>query len=299
VHEGAVGQKSVGSQSMVAPLRRVIVKRPAEAYVDAAKIAAEWRDLAFTGPPDLARAAQEHEAFVALLQRAGAEVLYLPMGQGTTLDSIYAHDPAVVTRKGVVVFNTGKPQRRGEGPALRAALQAWDVPVLGEVAAPAMAEGGDLLWVDENTLVAGRSHRTNALGVARLRELLGPLGVTVIESGLPSWHGPSDLLHLLSLVSPVAEDLAVVYRPLLPIPLAELLEDRGFRLVDVPEEEFLGMGPNVLALRPREVVMVRGLPRTSGALRALGCTVHEYAGDEISHKGGGGPTCLTRPLLRG
>lgn len=297
--EGAVGTKGVGSQSMVAPLRRVIVKRPAEAFLEAAKIEAEWRDLAFTAPPDLLRAAAEHEAFVALLQRAGAEVLYLPVGQGTTLDSIYTHDPAVVTEAGVVVFNTGKPQRRGEGPALRAALEAWGVPVLGEVAAPAMAEGGDLLWVDAKTLVAGRSHRTNAAGVARLRELLAPLGVTVVESGLPSWRGPSDLLHLLSLVSPVAEDLAVVYRPLLPIPLVDLLEERGFRLLDVPEEEFLGMGPNVLALRPREVVMLRGLPRTSAALRAAGCIVHEYAGDEISHKGGGGPTCLTRPLLRG
>ena len=187
---------------MVAPLRRVIVKRPAEAYVSAEKIQAEWRDLAFTAPPDLARAAEEHAAFVALLQGAGAEVLYLPLGAATTLDSIYTHDPGVVTEAGVVFFNMGKPQRRGEGPALRAALEAWGVPVLGEVAAPAMAEGGDLLWVDAKTLVAGRSHRTNAAGVARLRELLTPLGVTVVESGLPSWRGPADLLHLLSLVSP-------------------------------------------------------------------------------------------------
>lgn len=289
----------VGSQSMVGPLRRVIVKRPAEAFVSAAKIEAEWRDLAFTAAPDLSRAQEEHAAFVSVLQAAGSEVLYLPTGEGTTLDSIYVHDPGLVTEAGVVLFNTGKPQRRGEGPAMRAALEAWDVPVLGEVQAPATAEGGDMLWVDRRTLVAGRTYRTNARGVSRIRELLAPLGVEVIETGLPCWNGPHDLLHLLSLVSPVAEDLAVVYRPLLPLPVLELLEERGFRLLDVPADEFPRMGPNVLALAPGKVLMLRGLPKTRAALERAGCEVHEYAGDEISHKGNGGPTCLTRPLLRG
>jgi len=284
---------------MVAPLRRVIVKGPAEAFVSKAKIQAEWRPLGFTAPPDLARAKGEHAAFVALLEEAGVEVLSLPEGEATTLDSIYAHDPGLVTEAGVVVFNLGKPQRRGEGPALRAALAAWGVPVLGEVTAPATAEGGDMLWVDRRTLVAGRSYRTNAAGVARVRELLSPLGVEVIEAGLPSWNGPLDLIHLLSLVSPVADDLALVYRPLLPIPLLELLEGRGFRLLDVPAEEFPLMGPNVLALAPRRVVMLQGLPKTRELLEAAGCEGMEYAGDEISRKGNGGPTCLTRPLLRG
>ena len=283
---------------MVAPLRRVIVKRPAEAFTSPAKVEAEWRDLAFTALPDLGRARDEHAAFVGLLEGAGAEVLTLPEALGTTLDSIYVHDPGLVTDAGVVVFNMGKPQRRGEGPALRTALSAWDVPVLGEVQAPATAEGGDMLWVDPRTLVAGRTYRTNAAGVARIRELLGPLGVAVVETGLPSWNGPEDLIHLLSLVSPVAEDLAVVYRPLMPIPLLELLEERGYRLLDVPAEEFPLMGPNVLALAPRRVVMLRGLPRTRALLEGAGCEVMEYAGDEISRKGNGGPTCLTRPLWR-
>ena len=284
---------------MVAPLRRVIVKRPAEAFASPSKVEAEWRDLGFGAPPDLGRARDEHAAFVALLEGAGAEVLALPEAPGTTLDSIYVHDPGLVTNAGVVVFNMGKPQRRGEGPALVAALSAWGVPVLGEVLAPATAEGGDMLWVDERTLVAGRTYRTNAAGVARIRELLSPQGVEVVETGLPSWNGPEDLIHLLSLVSPVAEDLAVVYRPLMPIPLLELLEERGFRLLDVPAEEFPLMGPNVLALAPRRVIMLRGLPRTRAALEAAGCEVMEYAGDDISRKGNGGPTCLTRPLLRG
>jgi len=289
----------VGSQSMVAPLRRVVVKRPADAFVSEAKIEAEWRDLGFTAAPDLARARDEHAAFVSVLEGAGAEVLSLPSGEGTTLDSLYVHDPGLVTEAGVVLFNMGKPQRRGEAPAMGAALRGWGVPVLGEVEAPAMAEGGDMLWVDPKTLVAGRTYRTNAAGIARIRALLSPLGIDVIESGLPCWNGPEDLLHLLSVVSPVAEDMAVVYRPLLPLPLAELLEERGYRLLDVPAEEFPRMGPNVLALRPREVLMLRGLPKTRAALEGAGCLVHEYAGDEISHKGNGGPTCLTRPLLRG
>ena len=228
---------------MVAPLRRVIVKRPSEAYVSAAKIAAEWRELAFTGPPDLTRAEDEHAAFVALLHSAGAEVLYLPSAPDTTLDSIYTHDPGLVTEAGVVVFNLGKPPRRGEGPALRKALEAWDVPVLGEVAPPATAEGGDMLWVDRKTLVVGRSYRTNAAGGARIRELLSPLGVTVLEAGLPSWNGPGDLIHLLSLVSPVAEDLAVVYRRLLPIPLLELLEDADTASWTCPTRSSRPWGP--------------------------------------------------------
>lgn len=284
---------------MVAPLRRVIVKRPAEAFASSSKLEKEWRDLGFTGLPDLDRARDEHAAFVALLEGAGAEVLALPPAPETTLDSLYAHDPGLVADAGAVIFNMGKPQRRGEGPALRAALSAWGVPVLGEVAAPATAEGGDMLWVDRHTLVAGRTYRTNGAGVARIRELLSPVGVDVIETGLPSWNGPDDLIHLLSLVSPVAEDLAVVYRPLMPIPLLELLEERGFRLLDVPAEEFPLMGPNVLALSPRRVVMLRGLPRTRALLESAGCEVMEYAGDEISRKGNGGPTCLTRPLWRG
>ena len=178
----------------------------------------------------------------------------------------------------------GKPQRRGEGPALRAALsRAWGVPVLGEVQAPATAEGGDMLWVDRHTLVAGRTYRTNAAGVGAHPRALSPRsGWRSIETGLPSWNGPEDLIHLLSLVSPVAEDLAVVYRPLMPIPLLELLEEKGFRLLDVPAEEFPLMGPNVLALAPRRVVMLRGLPPTRAALEAAGCEVMEYAGDEIS-----------------
>jgi N-dimethylarginine dimethylaminohydrolase len=288
----------VGSQSLVAPLRRVIVKRPEEAFRSPGKIDEEWRRLGFTGPPDLDRAVAEHRRLVALLQEAGAEVLYLPLSEGTTLDSLYAHDPALVSSAGVVVFNMGKPERRGEGEALRRALTEWGVPILGTLEGDATAEGGDMLWLDERTLVAGRGFRTNGPGIARIRALLAPLGIETIEVHLPAWDGRDGLLHLLSVISPLAEDLAVVYRRLLPVPLVELLEARGVTLVGVPDEEFAGMACNVLALAPRRVVMLEGLPVTRGRLEAAGCAVAEYSGREISLKGNGGPTCLTRPLLR-
>jgi N-dimethylarginine dimethylaminohydrolase len=288
-----------GSQSMVAPLRRVVVKRPREAFRSEERIAREWRDLAFTGMPDLGRAGAEHDHLVALLREAGAEVLHLPEAEGTTLDSIYVHDPGLVTDAGAIVFRTGKPQRRGEGKALAAALLGWGVPVRGDVEGEATAEGGDTLWLDRDTLVAARGFRTNAGGVARLRELLAPMGVTLVEVHLPYGEGPHDLLHLQSVISLLDHDLALVHRRLLPVPLFELLAARGVALVDVPDEEYASLGCNVLALAPRRLLMLSGLPRTRARLEAAGCDVRTFDGEEIARKGGGGPTCLTRPVRRG
>jgi dimethylargininase len=283
---------------MVAPLRRVIVKRPGDAFRSPARIAAEWQRLGFSAPPDLERANREHDLLVALLAAAGAEVLYLPRDEGTTLDSLYAHDAGLVTEAGAVVFRMGKPDRRGEGEALAAALASWGVPLLGRVEGEGTAEGGDMLWLDPKTLVVGRGFRTNGEGVAQLRSLLRPLGIEVIDVDLPYAEGPQGLLHLGSIVSPLDEDLALVYRRLLPVPLFELLGARGIELVDVAEEEYPALACNVLAVVPRGVVMLAGLPLTRRRLEAFGCSVEEYAGEEISRKGNGGPTCLTRPLLR-
>jgi dimethylargininase len=283
---------------MVAPLRRVIVKRPEDAFRSPARIAAEWEGLSFTAPPDLARAEEEHGRLISLLTVAGAEVLYLPAREDTTLDSLYAHDPGLVTEAGAVVFRMGKAERRGEGEALAAALSSWDVPLLGRVHGEATAEGGDMLWLDRRTLVVGRGFRTNALGVAQIRALLAPQGIEVIDVDLSYAEGPLGLLHLLSIISLLDEDLALVHRRLLPVPLFELLQARGIELVDVAEEEYPALACNVLAVVPRGVVMLSGLPLTRRRLEAFGCSVEEYAGDEISRKGNGGPTCLTRPLLR-
>jgi N-dimethylarginine dimethylaminohydrolase len=284
-----------GSQSMVAPLRQVVVKRPDEAFV---RIDEEWRELNYTRPPVLSKAVEDHRRFVALMQATGAEILYLPADNRTGLDSLYAHDPVLVTDSGAIIFQTGKPARRGEGPAFADAFRTWDVPILGVIDGAATAEAGDMVWLDRQTLLVGRGFRTNAAAVARLSELLKPGGVQVISFELPYWNGPPDVLHLMSFISLLDDDLAVVYRRLLPVPLFELLTSRAVQLVDVPEQEYETLGCNVLATSPRNLIMASGNPFTRSRLEAAGCRISEFDGSEICLPGAGGPTCLTRPLLR-
>jgi N-dimethylarginine dimethylaminohydrolase len=283
---------------MVAPLRMVAVKRPEDAFRRAEALTKEWKDLGWTRPPDPAVAAAEHRDLVALLHAAGARALFLPEDSRTGLDSLYAHDPVLITDAGAVIFQTGKPARRGEGPAIADALKDWGIPVLGVVDGKATAEAGDMIWLDSRTLLIGRGFRTNAAGIRRMVELLQPLGVNVVEVPLPYWDGPGDVLHLMSFISLLDSDLAVVYRRLLPVPLFELLTERNVDLVDVPEEEYMSLGCNVLAVAPRQLVMVAGNPVTKARLQNAGCTIAEFEGREICVPGAGGPTCLTRPLLR-
>jgi arginine deiminase len=283
---------------MVARLRRVIVKRPEQAFRSPSNIDEQWAELRYTRPPDLQRAAHDHSQFVKLMTDAGVEVLYLPADDRTGLDSLYAHDPVLVTDRGAVVFQTGKVARRGEGPAFADALKKWDVPILGTIDGPATAEAGDMVWLDHDTLLVGRGFRTNALGIECLSDLLRPLGVTVVPVELPYWQGPQDVLHLMSFISILDDDLAVVYRKILPVPLFELLTVYGVELVDVDEREYDSLGCNVLSVSPRNVIMAAGNPVTRARLEAAGCTVSEFDGSEICLPGAGGPTCLTRPLLR-
>lgn len=288
-----------GGHSMVAPLRRVAVKRPEEAFRSTGAIREEWPRLGYLRAPDLDRAAREHRAFMALVTRLGAEALELPQDERTGLDSLYAHDPVLITDAGLIICQMGKPARRGEGPAFADAAARWDVPIFGVIDGAATAEGGDLLWLDSHTLIAGRGFRTNAAGIQALATLLRPLGVTVVEAPLPCWRGPEDVLHLMSMVSLLDDNLAVVYRKLLPVPLYELFQERHIEMIDVPEEEYDSLGCNVLAIAPRTLVMVEGNPITRSRLEARGCAVTEFAGKEICLPGSGGPTCLTSPLLRG
>jgi N-dimethylarginine dimethylaminohydrolase len=280
---------------MVAPLRRVAVKRPEQAFQ---RVDQEWRELNYTRSPAVHKAAEHHQHFVSLMEQAGAEILYLPQDDRTGADSLYAHDPVLVTDRGAVIFQTGKPARRGEGPAFADAFKSWEVPILGVIDGPATAEAGDMVWLDSATLLVGLGFRTNAAGVEQLSELLKPGGVKVIPFGLPYWNGPQDVLHLMSFISLLDEDLAVVYRRLLPVPLFELLNARGVQLVDVPEQEYDSLGCNILAISPRNLVMVSGNPMTRARLEAVGCKITEIDGSEICLPGAGGPTCLTRPVLR-
>ena len=283
---------------MVGPLRRVIIKRPLHAFRNKATIEAQWKALNYTDRPDLDAAEKEFDAFIRVLEESGAEVLSLPVDDRTGLDSLYTHDPFIITDAGAVIFQTGKVARRGEGPAAGYALRAWGIPVIGAIGGTATAEGGDLLWLDHDTLAAGRGFRTNAAGIDALKRLLGPLGVEVIEFHLPYWSGPGDVLHLQSFISLLDKNLAVVYKRLLPVPLYEILRERKIELIEIREEEFPTQGCNVLALAPRHVVMLERNPQTKKALGAAGCVVQVIKGDEIAFKGSGGPTCLTRPLVR-
>jgi N-dimethylarginine dimethylaminohydrolase len=283
---------------MVAPLRAVAVKRPEQAFRSAGAIDAEWEQLAWTRRPNPEIASTEHRALVSLLEAAGASPYYLPEDSRTSMDSLYVHDPVLVTDAGAVILQTGKVARRGEGPAMADAVKSWGLSILGVVDGAGTAEAGDMIWLDSHTLLVGRGFRTNQAGMDQLSALVRPLGVTVISVPLPYWNGPEDVLHLMSFISLLDTDLAVVYRRLLPVPLLELLGERGVRFVDVPDEEYMTLGCNVLAVAPRRLVMVAGNPVTRSRLKAVGCTVSEFEGNEICIPGAGGPTCLTRPLLR-
>jgi len=282
-----------GSQTMVEPLRRVLVKRPEAAF--AVDDPALWH---YAGRPDLAEARREHDALVEILRGAGAEVIDHPEPQPDRADAVFVFDPALVTDRGAVILRMGKELRRGEEAALARRFREIGVPVLAELRGEATAEGGDLLWLDSRTLAVGQGFRTNAEGLRQLREIMVGLDVEVLPVPLPYFTGPAACLHLLSLISLVDCDLAVVYPRLLPVPFWETLRERGFRLVEVPDEEFPTMGPNVLALAPGRCLMLEGNPVTRRRLEEVGCDVLTYRGREISLKAEGGPTCLTRPVWR-
>ena len=284
---------SYGSQSMVEPLRRVLVRRPDAAF--AVEDPHAWH---YADRPDLVLAQAEHDAFAGLLRDARVEVLYHDAPQPGAADAIFVHDPAIVTDRGAVLLRMGKRLRRGEEDAIGRQLEAIGVPILYRLHDDASAEGGDLLWIDHDTLAVGQGFRTNEEGLRQLREALDPLGVGTVPVDLPYGEGPDACLHLMSLISLVRSNLAVVYEPLLPVALHRLLSDRGVRFVRVPDAEFGTMGGNVLALSPGECVMLEGNPVTKRRLEEAGCRVRTYRGQEISVKAEGGPTCLTRPILR-
>lgn len=282
-----------GCQSMVDPLRRVLVRRPDEAFGDADPT--HWH---YTSRPDLQEARREHDALVDLLRGAGAEVIEHSAPQPDRADAIYVFDPVLITERGAVLLRMGKALRRGEEEALGQRLREVGVPTFAALDGEATAEGGDLLWLDRHTLAVGQGFRTNAEGLRQLREILAPLDVEVIPVELPYFGGPEACLHLLSLISLVDHDLAVVYPSLLAVPFWRFLHDRGIRLIEVPDLEFATQGPNVLALSPRKVLMLEGNPITQRRLEEAGCEVLTYSGREISWKAEGGPTCLTRPVWR-
>jgi N-dimethylarginine dimethylaminohydrolase len=285
-------------QSESAPLSSVILKHPRDAWIDASRIDEQWQMLGFTASPDLARACDEFDALVSLLESAGTEVHLLPRANGTSLDSIYVRDASIVCDRGVIICRMGKAARATESAAQEAAFARMGLPIVGRIEAPGTLEGGDVFWLDERTLAVGRGYRTNDEGIRQLRALLGDTIDELVVVPLPHWRGPADVMHLMSLVSPIDRHLAVVYSPLLPVPFRERLLARAISLVDVPDAEFETMGTNVLAVAPGVCIALAGNPVTRRRLEAAGAMVTEYEGEEISRKGAGGPTCLTRPVSR-
>jgi len=279
-----------GCRSMVDPLRRVLVRRPSVPGC------ALWEEYGWRAEPDSAKLLREHEAFCAILEGAGCELVVADPIDADP-DAVYAFDPALVTEHGAILMRPGKTGRRGEPAAAMQDLERAGVPVAAAVDEPSVAEGGDFIRLDVTTLLAGRGYRTSPAGIEAVARSLP--GVETLTFDLPHWHGESEVMHLLSLLSPLDADLVVAYPPLLPAALAQLLGARGIEIVPVPDDEFATMGTNVLALAPRVALALDGNPVTHGRLLAAGVELYVYEGRELSLKGDGGPTCLTMPLLRG
>ena len=285
--------KMYGGHSMVKPLRTVLVKRPDSAFAVSDPV--RWH---YTSSPDLKRAQQEHDTFVQILKNNGASVIYHDAFLPDMADAIFVHDPVLMTDLGAIILNMGKSLRHGEPDAIEQCFKKLEIPIYARITGTATVEGGDCLWLDERTLVVGHSFRTNVEGIIALVQIFRGMGVTVLPVQLPFYQGKDSCLHLQSLISIVDEKVAVVYKPLIPVVFIQELEMRGFTLIDVPDSEFLTMGPNILALRPGVCLTIEGNPVTKKRLEDAGIKVFVYRGDEISHKAEGGATCLTRPLLR-
>ena len=274
---------------MTGRLERVLVRPPLAEDVE------RWRDYGWRSAPDHAAAAAEHERFRGILEAAGAEVVVSEHDRGNP-DAIYVYDPVLVGSQGAVLLRPGKEGRRGEPSAIAGPLADADVPIAAELAEPVIAEGGDTVWLDEQTLLVGIGYRTSPAAVPALADAFP--GVDMIAFDLPHWNGRGEVMHLMSFISPLDRDLALVYPRLAPVRLLELLAERGIEIVEVPDEEFETQGPNVLALGPRHALALDGNPETRRRMERAGVDVVVYRGEEISRKGDGGPTCLTRPLLR-
>lgn len=286
-----MSEYNYGSQSMVASLKRVVVRRPNATFGEA-----DPQTWHYTAQPDLNKAQKEHDSFVETLIQGGCEIIYHEVDLPDHADAIFTHDPVLVCDQGAILLRMGKPLRRGEEEAIGHALEQNGIPIHYRLHGEALAEGGDLLWIDQNTLAVGLGFRTNQAGLDQLQEALPDTKIIPVQ--LPYFTGPEACLHLMSFISLVDHDLAVVYPPLMPVPFWQYLKDHGYRFVEVPEREFWTMAPNVLAVEPSKCLMLEGNPITQQRLQDAGCEVMTYAGREISLKAEGGATCLTRPVWR-
>ena len=286
------------SHSEYLKLQSVYLKSVKNAFISDIHLSEQWKELNYLSRPDFDEAIDEYETFEQCLIDNDVGLHFFPLEKATTIDSIYCRDASIATDYGMILCNMGKEGRRNEPTSHVQTYEEHGIEVLGKIIAPGTLEGGDVAWLDEKTLAVGHTYRSNYEGIGQLKALLEPQGIEVIVVELPHYKGDQDVFHLMSILSPVDKDLAVVYSPLMPINFRNMLLERGFTLVEVPDEEFESMGCNVLAIAPRKCIMVAGNPITKKRMEEAGCVVRTYKGNEISVKGGGGPTCLTRPMLR-
>jgi N-dimethylarginine dimethylaminohydrolase len=290
--------RAMTSQSETGGISKIILKHVNEAFIGDQVIDRQWEMLNYSERPDFSRAIVEYDRFVDFFRDSGIELQFLVEDSRTNLDSIYVRDASVLCDKGAILCNMGKGARRGEPAAIEHAYQAAGFQILGAITGEGLLEGGDVVWIDERTIIVGQGYRTNAEGIRQMINLLGPCVDEVVIAQLPHWRGPADVFHLMSIFSPVDQDKALVYSPLMPVVLRQMLAARGYTIIEVPDEEFDTMACNVLAIAPSKCLMLSGNPKTRARLEKAGVEAHVYAGDEISVKGAGGPTCLTRPTLR-
>lgn len=287
-----------GSQSMVKKMKTVIIKHPHQAFISQEHLDQSWKTFNYTDRPDWDRALHEYAKFESILREHVENVLHLPQSDKTGLDSIYAHDPVKFTSKGAIILKSGKELRQGEAEVYKAFLEENNIPILGQLTGDALSDGGDLVWLDDKTLAIGHGFRTNEAAIAQITEMVKDFTDEIIVVQLPYDRGPAECLHLMSIISMVDHDLAVVYSKLMPVFFRQLLIDRGIQLIEVTDPEYDNLGSNILALAPRVCMVVAGNPITKQRLLDAGATVYEYEGEEISYKGTGGPTCLTSPVER-
>jgi N-dimethylarginine dimethylaminohydrolase len=279
-------------------LKSVYIKPAKNAFVSDIHLGEQWKGLNYLSRPNFDEAKSEYKVFEKCFIDENIELHYFPYDANVKIDSIYCRDAAIATDFGMIICNMGKAGRINEPKSQKQIFIKNNIQILGEIKYPATLEGGDVAWLDEKTLAVGHTYRTNQEGIVQLKQLLEPKGIEIIVADLPHYKGQQDVFHLMSVLSPIDKDLAVIYSPLMPIKFRNELLKRGFEFIEVPEEEFESMGCNVLAIAPRQCIMVEGNPTTKKRLEDAGCKVKTYKGNEISVKGGGGPTCLTRPLIR-
>lgn len=286
------------SNSMFKKLKHVIIKQPKDAFISQNHLSELWKVFNYIEEPNYDEALKEFESFTAILEKHVAQIDYLPAASETGLDSLYAHDPVKFTKEGAIILKSGKKLRQPEANVYKEFLKNKNIPILGELTGDAVSDGGDIIWLDDRTLVVGRGYRTNDEAIDQLRNITSHLVDEFIVVQLPHDQGEDECLHLMSFISMVDHDLAVVHSRLMPVFFRQLLLNRGIQLIEVPEKEYHSLGCNVLALAPRICVLPFGNAFTKDRLEEAGATVYEYKGNEISYKGTGGPTCLTSPVVR-